>query len=221
MNRFIPMKQSIILAFASLSLFVAGCSTEKIADYQPASPSANERTARASGVEVALDPFVESARTRQYFDIDAVAEGIAILHVRITNKTADQTLLVENKDFQLLPDGGGGGLAADPKVERDPEPGVGPATPASVLFGNPFVGSGGFGGLWSISRSSKFYEIQRNFTDKEMADATLSPGQSMEGFVYFKPVKRGADWTRASIIKIALTETKTHQTIALNVPLSH
>jgi hypothetical protein len=215
------MNQLIIVAFASLQLFLAGCSTEKITDYQPASPPVSERTAQASGVEVALDPFVDSQRTKQYFDIDAVAEGIAIVHVRVINKTADQTFLVEKKDFQLLPDGAAGDLTGDKKIERAPEPGVGPATPASVLFGNPFVGSGGFGGLWSLSRSSKFYEIQRNFTDKEMADATLSPGQSMEGFVYFMPVKKGEDWTRATTIRINLTETKTRQMTTLNIPLSH
>jgi hypothetical protein len=211
------MKQFIIIALVSLPLFLTGCSTEKIADYQPASPPVSERTAQASGVEVALDPFVESERTKEYFDINAVAEGIAILHVRITNTTADQTFLVEKKDFQLIPDGATGALTADKQIERAPGWGAGPATPTSVLIGGP----GGGGGLMSFSNNSKYYEVQRNFTSKEMADATLSPGQSLEGFIYFMPVKKDEDWTRAATIKINLTETKTQQTIALSIPLSH
>jgi hypothetical protein len=43
----------------------------------------------------------------------------------------------------------------------------------------------------------------------------------MEGFVYFMPVKKDEDWTRAATVKVNLTETKTQQTIALSIPLSH
>ncbi len=53
-----------------------------------------------------------------------------------------------------------------------------------------------------------------------MGDQTLSPGESMEGFIYFAPVKPGEDWTRAAAVKIQLVDTKTHKPVELNVPLS-
>jgi hypothetical protein len=213
------MTQFMIIASSSLLIVLTGCSTERIADYQPGTPSISERTVENMGVQVALDPFVEHDRTEKYFDIDAVAEGIAILHVRIANKTADQTFLIEKDDFQLLPDGiGGGSTTADgQKIERSQAAGTAVEITGAVLSG--LGGSALFlGGLASVSLST---EIQRNFTAKEMADATLSPGKCMDGFIYFSPVKEGEDWSRTAAATIHLTETKTGHVLQLNVPFSH
>jgi len=170
-------------------------------------------------VEIAVDPFADSKRTKQYFDIDAVADGIAILHVHVANKTADQTFLVEKKDFHLIPNGAAAGWAGDSKkIERDRAAGTATEWAAVATVGS-LAGSGLL--LAGLALESKATEIQRNFTSKEMADATLSPGKSMEGFVYFTPVKKGEDWSRATTVKINLTETKTQQMIALSIPLSH
>ena len=212
------MKQFIITVFASLLILLAGCTTPPITEYQPAVPPRSERTIQQSGVEVALDPFVESARTKQYFDIDAIADGIGILHARVANKTADQTFLVEKKHFQLLASGAAGGWTGDgKKLERDQSAGTATEWAGAV--------TGGLGGaglmLAGLALTSKATEIQRNFTSKEMGDQTLSPGQSMQGFVYFAPVAKGQDWTRTAVVKIDLTETKTQQTITLQIPLSH
>jgi hypothetical protein len=211
------VRYSIILSSCSLLVFLAGCSTERITDYQPASPSISERAVQQSGVEVALDPFVDRERTDKYFKIDAVAEGIAILHVRLQNKTADKTFLVEKKDFHLFPEGSAGGaMGDDKKIERSQTAG----TTVEVIGAVTLAGVDALylAGLASVSQST---EVQRNFTAKEMADATLPPGKSMEGFIYFTPVKEGVDWTRTAAVKINLTETITRQVIELNIPLSH
>jgi hypothetical protein len=210
------MKQFILIASGSLLLMLTGCGTEPIKPYQTSSPSISERTAQASGVEVALDPFVESGRTKEYFDIDAVANGIAILHVRVTNKTTDQTFLVEKKGFQLLRNGAEGLTDDGKRVEHSQA-----SANALGITGAVLGGLGGAGlmliGSDIVSHST---EIQRNFTSKEMGDQTLSPGQSMEGFIYFTPVNHGEDWTQGAAVKIKVTETKTQQLTELNVPLS-
>jgi hypothetical protein len=222
------MKQFITIASCSLLLFVAGCSTERIADYQPVSASINERTAQESGVEVAIDPFVEKSRTEKYFDIDAVANGMAILHVRILNKTTDQTFLVEKKNFQLLPDGAAGGLAGDGNKNEPSKKGdnLSKASLATIAVSAVALSSVGLVigeslALQGLAAGSKSGEIQRNLIGKEMGDATLSPGKSMEGFVYFMPVKKGEDWTRTAAVKVNLTESKTQQAVQLIVSLSH
>jgi hypothetical protein len=205
-------KIKTLILFAFSSLMLGGCSTARTPDYQPASPSISERTAQESGVEVALDPFVESERTRKYFDLNAVANGIAILHVRVTNKTPDQTFLVEKKNIQLIPDTSAGGLTSDgKKIER------------SVAVGTSMeiAGAGSLTMLAGLAMVSHSTEVQRNFIAKEMGDATLPPGKSMEGFIYFTPVKKGEDWSRTAVVNINLTETKTQQMITLNIPLSH
>ena len=210
------MKHTILPSFL-LTAFLTGCTTAKIVDYHPASPAATERTIQQSGVEVALDPFVENSRTEKFFDVDAVDNGIAILHVRLANNTGNQTFLVEKKDFQLVPKQATAGLVADGTTIESPKDHKGIDT-ATVIFAGSVAGAVlGVSGAAATSHSS---EIQRNFAAKEMADQTLSPGETMEGFVYFSPVTKGQDWSRTMTAKIRLTETRTHQATELTVPLS-
>jgi hypothetical protein len=206
------MKHSIVIASVCLPIVLTGCATERIADYAPPTAT-HEYIAQQSGVEVAVDPFVEPVRTEEYFGMNAVANGIAILHVRVVNKTADQTFLIEKKDFQLL-SGDPGDLRAVGSEFEHAEKAGGALEASGFVSLNPLLM---LPGAAIVSRSS---EIQRNFTGKEMGDQTLSPGQSMEGFIYFKLAKKGEDWTRAASVGITLTETKTQQPIQLNVPLS-
>jgi hypothetical protein len=214
--------KKIILASLSMVMLFSesGCTTARIADYQPASPTATEHTVQRSGVQIALDPFVESSRTEQYFDMDALANGIAILHVHITNETTNQTFLVEKKDFQLVPIGSSTGLT-ETSTNITSSTGRGLITTATVLYGlgSEVVGVGFLlAGAASVSHSS---EIQRNFADKQMPDETLSPGESMEGFVYFSPVQKGEDWSRTTFAKIDLQNIQTHQITELTILLSH
>lgn len=206
------IKQFIIIVSCALLLSLTGGCTARIRDYQLAASSTSERTAQAAGVGVALDPFVEKARTENYFNIDAVANGIAILHVRVANKTTDQTFLVKKESFQLLRNGAGGLTSNGKKIEC--------SSPALYTIGKVDTVVIALTGLIGSAILSHSAEIQRNFTSKEMGDQTLSPGQSMEGFIYFAPVNHGEDWTHTATVKINLTETKTQQFIELNVPLS-
>jgi hypothetical protein len=117
----------------------------------------------------------------------------------------------------LFPEGSAGGaMGNDKKIERSQTAG----TTVEVIGAVTLAGVDALylAGLASVSQST---EVQRNFTAKEMADATLPPGKSMEGFIYFTPVKEGVDWTRTAAVKINLTETITRQVIELNIPLSH
>ena len=214
------------LASAMALLFLAaGCTTAKIADYQPAASSVSERTTQQSGVEIALDPFVERSRAEKYFDMDAIAKGVAILHVRITNRTLDKTFLVQKKGIHLVPNRAG--AAAVEADEMEPQNtdhkamnittttlyAIGTVSPATLVLGVGF----GLAGAANTSHSS---EIQRNLADKELPDQTLSPGQSMEGFIYFSPVQKGEDWSRTTFARIDLTNTMTQQATELTIPLS-
>jgi hypothetical protein len=216
------MKTQITAQLGLLGLaatLAAGCSTNRITDYRPPSPSATERTAQQAGVEIAVDPFVQSGRTKQYFAMDAVGSGIAILHVRVANRTSDQTFLVEKKHFQLVSRAAGVNMAADGNTPGSSTKGKGTETTAVVLYGvgSPVLGVGFL--LAGAAASSHAEEVQRNFVSKEMADQTLSPGQTMEGFIYFSPVTKGEDWSRTMGVKVDLTNTKTRQTTEVAIPL--
>lgn len=181
------------------------------------SASVSERAVTVSGVEIAVDPFVESDRTKKYFDINAVAEGIGIVFVHVSNDTSNQTFIVEKKNFQLVPAGSSSDLNADTQtIERSTSGGQAIAITGAVV--------GSFGGMAIMciggSMISHSMEIQRNFVGKEMPDQTLAPGESMKGFIYYSPVPKNAVWSRGAKMKISLLETKCHESVSTIIPLS-
>ncbi len=204
---------SSAVAILVLALNLGACSTARLADYRPPSVSATTRRVESSGVEVAVDPFVENDRTKEYFALDATDEGIAILYLRIANKTADQTFLVEKKNILLLPRGATEGTASsDKKIERSQSLATGLAYTS--------VAAGGMALLFTaMAIRSRSTEVQRNLTSKEMPDATLSPGRSMEGFVYFTPVAKGGDWSRGATVRISMPDTRTQSLLTFDVRL--
>jgi hypothetical protein len=205
-------------AFSIVNLTVillgAGCGTDRLPDYAsnaPAATASTLQTGRESGMEIALDPFVEPQRTKQFFGINAAAEGIGIVFARISNHTTNQTFLVQKASFQLVPAGAASGQNAESKtIERDKNTGM-------VL---EMVGAGGLLGLAGASMVAHAAEAQRNFVSKEMPDQTLAPGESMEGFIYYTPVPKTGLWDRGATMKINLTDTKSHETLSMTLPLS-
>ncbi|MGA2751057.1 MAG: hypothetical protein ABSG59_20000 [Verrucomicrobiota bacterium] len=208
----------ICAAILSLTLLESGCGTApKLPDYRPGATAPTARIGRDAAVEISMDPFIERHRTEQFFGIDAVGKGIGIVFVHISNKSLDRTLLVEKKNFELVPVGAAGGQTANGnKIER----GTGGAQ-ATAWLGASMASLGGLALIGFASSSiSHSTEVQRNFVGKEMPDQTLAPGQAMEGFLYFTPVPKNPGWIRGAAVKVNLTETKTRQPLVMSIPLS-
>jgi hypothetical protein len=209
---------SLSAGLLALVLLAFGCSTApRLPDYHAAATASTARLGRQAGVEISLDPFLDRQRTQPFFGIDAVGDGIGIVFVHISNKSPDRTLLVEKKNFQLVPAGTSDGQVANGnQIER----GTGGAQ-ATAWLGASMASLGGLALIGIASSSiSHATEVQRNFVGKEMADQTLAPGQDMEGFLYFTPVPKNAEWIRGAAVKVDLTATKTHESLAMTIPLS-
>jgi len=93
---------TIALGAVSLIVGLCGCNTEKLPDFHPDATATTVQIKREAGMEIALEPFFDPQRTRQFFGINAVAEGVGIMFVRISNNTSNQIFLVEKKNFQFL-----------------------------------------------------------------------------------------------------------------------
>jgi hypothetical protein len=120
------------------------------------------------GVEVAVDPFVESERTEKYFDINAVAEGIGIVFVRVSNNTSNQTFIVEKKNFQLVLAGSSSDENADTQtIERSTSGGQAVAITGAVV--------GSFGGMAIMFIPAKFRR-------KRIAGSNTCTWRKHEGF---------------------------------------
>ena len=71
--------------------------------------------------------------------------------------------------------------------------------------------------LYKVSRDS---EVTRNFVAKEMPDQTLSPGESMEGFIYYRIAPKNRQWSRGGKMKVSLTDTKSQEPMLMTIPWS-
>jgi hypothetical protein len=245
---------TISLGALSLITLLCGCSTARLTDFHPDATASTVRIGWEAGMEIALDPFVEPQRTQQFFGINAVANGIRIVFVRVSNNTTNQTFLVEKKNFQFLPARVSSGQNADTETserygaaaqhDRDTAvaahleydnaviggainaqeharipPTLDRTTPAAnVAMGT--IGGDAVFGLIELAKLSHATEVERNFVGKEMPDQTLAPGQSMEGFIYYRTVPKDREWSRGATMKISLTETKNHEPISMTIPLS-
>jgi len=200
-----------------LVTMMCGCATQKLPDYHPAAVASSMRTVRTGGMEIVLDPFVEAERTRNFFGINAAAEGIGVVFVRVSNATADHTFVVLKKNFQLVLPGADAGRNPDRQTIERPSSGGETTYAAGAAFG-------GLGGLAIMAAGSSMIsraeEVKRNWVVKELPDQTLPPGQSMEGFVYFRPLPKGAAWARGATVRISLTETKSHAALPMIISLS-
>jgi len=183
-----------------------GCATDRKPTYSTsntaASTSAHELN--VEGIRVTLDPFVQAERSKTYFGINGISDGIGILFVKVENSSKDKFVTVTKKDVHLITAGSSMDRNADGKqLDR------------STAGGEVLALTGGIGPILAgLAMVSKATEIRRNFVAKELADQSLSPGESVEGFVYFSPVAKGKDWSKGARIRVDLFDTKTKQPIA-------
>jgi hypothetical protein len=203
--------------FTCVALLGTGCSNPKQPDYAPPAVSSTVRSVQEKGVNISLDPFVESDRTRKYFGIDVAKDGIGIVYVSVSNSAPDHTFLIQKRDFQLAAPGFSAGQNAATQSLQQNKGGA----EATAMAGSVLSGLGGIALIGLASGSvAHATEVQRNFVDKELPDQTLAPGQSMEGFIYFSPLPQNIHWERGAAMKVTLIDVRSHQPLAMTVPLS-
>jgi hypothetical protein len=210
------------LSLASLALAgLCGCATpDHLPEYSsaatPAAPGGSTvKTAESEGVTVSLEPFADKARCETYFALNAPAAGIAIFHLRVENHTADTTWLLRKAQCQLLVSGKDSSLGGA-NTARSTASGEAMALTGAALMG--LVSTPLLIGLGShqVKQAST---VQRNFTEKELRDKSLSPGQATEGFVYYQMPKKNAPFQ--GTLQVSLVNTRNQQNNTLQIPIDY
>lgn len=209
----------------SLALLVlaglCGCATpDHLPAYSsaatPAAPGGGPvKTAESEGVIVSLEPFADRARCETYFALDAPAAGIAILHLRLENRSPDTTWLLRKAQCKLVLPGKDSSLG-DANTARGTSSGEAVAMTGAALMGlgtTPlFIAIGSH----QVKQAST---VQRNFTEKELRDKSLSPGQVEEGFVYYQMPKKNAPFQ--GTLQVSLVNTRNQQYNTLQIPIDY
>lgn len=191
-------------------ILAIGCGAPALPDYSSASLAApaRARTVEREGLVATVDPFSDRERSEKFFGMNALARGVLILHLRVENRSGDQTWLLQRDGCSLV----SGERAAHSSSGDRPD--MVAAETISVVG----MAAGSFP-LLLVGNSiiSKNTEIQRNFSEKELVSRTLSRGQAVEGFLYYR-VEKGPRALRGEL-RIPLTSTRTRETITLSVPV--
>jgi hypothetical protein len=210
------------LSLASLVLAgLCGCATpDHLPEYSSAATAAapggsTVKTVESEGVTVSLEPFADKARCETYFALNAPATGIAIFHLRVENHTADTTWLLRKAQSRLLVSGKDSALS-DASTARSTTSGEAMAMTGAALAGlatTPIlIGLGSH----QVKQAST---VQRNFTEKELRDKSLSPGQATEGFLYYQMPKKNAPFQ--GTLQVSLVNTRNQQNNTLQIPIDY
>lgn len=195
-----------------LVLLGAGCMMKQIPRYNPALPSSTSSSRESRGIRVTVDPFLDKARTEQFFRVHAIKEGIAILHLQVSNSGPAATVLVNKDDFKILfANSDASGSAVE--VDRDTAAGEAVALTGAALISLPMLFAGG-------KLLSDASVVRHNFTSNEFHSQTLAPGETAEGFVYFQ-VDRKKHPSFDGTFVFAFRHLQTQSTETLRFPITY
>jgi hypothetical protein len=166
-----------------LMIPLAGCTTQKIstATFTSAGTGVHHEQQRLSiEVEAVTNPTV----LKDLFGTDNLGKGVLAVHVRVSNTSDSKSFIVQPENFRL-------GTLDSGSIKRKSEGGettvmLGTgATMATAVFipaivvGAPLL----FAGLANVSNASI---VQHNLMEREFKSATLSKGDTSDGFIYFR-----------------------------------
>ena len=190
-----------------VTMLAAGCSTPNNASYTPPSWLNTANTCEANGLKITADPIFGGARSRAYFDTDAIEEGIFPVHVIAHNSNPNATILFQKANLKLA-------IRSESNLSSTVARNGRGTDGAGVLLFNPLLAS-----PLLIPYIYNNEAIKYNFTRQELRDKALSPGQSTEGFVYFQ-IPKGTHLSEGSL-RITVTNVRSQEDTQIEVRIIH
>jgi hypothetical protein len=181
-----PRSTVLIRTFALLApiiLLLGGCTTQKISTATFSSAGTGQRQEN-QGLNIEVEPVTNPTVLKELFGTDNLGKGVLAVHIKASNSSESKSFMVQPENFRLgaldsasidkksgggqTAAGVGGGLAVAAAV-----------VPVAIVAAAPLLIAG-------LSSQSNASVIQHNLMDREFKSATLSKGDSREGFVYFR-----------------------------------
>jgi hypothetical protein len=166
-------------------LFAPGCRpVPKLTIAYHSTSRAAVFSGQANGLIVTVDPIVDPARSEEYFDTNALDSHLLPIHVEARNSNPNVSFLLQKKNISFFL--GENTVAGAASTAPDVHSTAGDALVISgaILVSGPLLIAG-------ILMTRNAGSVQHNFTTAELRDQTLSPGQTVSGFVYFQVPSAG------------------------------
>jgi len=141
-----------------------------------------------SGLAVAATPLEDRRGQYKYFGMDLKARGYVPVFLVIANQSSTGSVLLGKEGLMYGPAGHSQHSLADPAKSSKSDHALG-----AVEF-IPYYG------ILARQMKSKSIALKQNILKKELQSSTLSPGASVQGFVFVP-----AHWTHSSRDKVQLS----------------
>lgn len=202
----------LLLAYTLLISLLTGCVTPKqVVRYAPSTLTNSAKTLEANGLKLTIDPIFDAARSEQFFDTDALADGIFPIYVCAENNGTNASFLVQRESLKLSSavDRKTDSSAIGTDIHSDAGSAVGSV--GAVLVSAPMI----FYGTISVANSAA---RQFNFVQAELQDKSISPGEATCGFVYFQ-IPEGNPPLIGQLIA-TIRETRTQKDVRIEIPFT-
>lgn len=173
------------LLIAALAAVLCGCGTMDVTQLKTHAAASYAQHAEKKGLVVAVHPVTDRKEIDEVFKTDLLDKGLLPILVVAENRSSSASFILAREKVYVLNEATGV-ASGNQRTNITSETG-GQATAlagAAVLLAAsaaslPLV----FAGLKMASDASV---IQHNMADKEFYTRTLAPGDSAQGFVYFR-----------------------------------
>lgn len=169
----------IIVWTLLFTIIMNGCSTMRLPDYQSQPFNQYQHSQVKDGLAVAIHPIANKEESKKYFGTDLLSKNILAVHVVAKNRSSSSSFILSKDRFSM-------GIGRSEKSSASGRNKIGSETGGQImaiagaaLISLPLL----FVGAKMISDATV---IKHNFAVKELQKKTLSPGETVEGFVYFQ-----------------------------------
>ncbi len=186
-----------------LPLSAAFCIAASFPDYpvKPATeyPAATEK----SGYVIAAIPVEDRNDQRKYFGLDLRSRGFVPVFLVIENRTSDNSVLLKKDSLMYSPAGRSGSTlpnaASSSRVDK---------TITALGYVSVYA-------YMAVVVSSKNKERRQHLLETELQSATVSPGQSVHGFIFI-PAKRGYSSRKKMQLTIPLARSGSDDIVTID-----
>lgn len=214
------MKKSACAFLICILLFQA-CSTLKVQDYPKGTTTSTAKAITLKNLSIATKPITDKDELDNYFGTNLLELGIVPIYVISENKSSEASFVI-SKDGVLLKSTANDitqGVKTDDQSATGKTLGI---VGASSFILTPVGGL--FVGLPMIYYGSKLKSdaviIKQNIVKKQLQTRTVSPGKTVDGFVYFQfPDRESINRLSEFSISIEILEIGSNELVTFTIKL--
>ncbi len=179
----------------------------------------------ASGVVVAVDPYMEGDRLKQHFGANLIQKKLLPVLFVIENREEKDGVMVESSQIMVMLRDKTATAATDQASVKVPATGKTLQGAISVLgYSGVFLPVAGMAGIALLPfllaaehQRDTALKINDNLTKKGLVDRTLYPGETASGFVYF-PLSKPEQVSDVAGFVVKVKNLKTNQVAEVILP---